>query len=144
MATLKKARMAKRSRLTGLAQVHWTRAARTDKGVHALGNLISVKLLWPPDADMVAEVNSKLPADVCVLDMKRVTKVKEAGAPTRCIAWWLDARLTRPPCEQGFNAKNQAEGRMYQYLIPSYAFMSAERPDPATCKAFVDDDLPGG
>jgi hypothetical protein len=32
---------------------------------------------------------------------------------------------------------------MYQYLIPSYAFMSAKRPDPATCKAFVDDDLPG-
>jgi hypothetical protein len=44
---------------------------------------------------------------------------------------------------QGFNAKNQAEGRMYQYLIPTYAFMTAPRPDPATCKAFVDDNLPG-
>jgi len=66
--------------------------------------------------DMVAEVNKHLPPDICVLDMKRVTK--------------------------GFNAKNQAEGRMYQYLIPTYAFMTAPRPNPATCKAFVDDNLP--
>jgi tRNA pseudouridine38-40 synthase len=57
------------------AQVHWSRAARTDKGVHALGNLISVKLLWPPEVDMVAEANKHLPPDICVLDMKRVTKV---------------------------------------------------------------------
>ena len=72
--------IARRSRLTGPhhPQVHWSRAARTDKGVHALGNLISVKLLWPADVDLVAEVNKKLPADVCVLDMKKVTKVREA------------------------------------------------------------------
>jgi hypothetical protein len=102
--------IARGSRLTGPLhpQVHWSRAARTDKGVHALGNLISVKLLWPPDVDLVAEVNKKLPADVCVLDMKKVTKVREAagrqgeasharGASPyvrrwRCLALWLTRR----------------------------------------------------
>jgi tRNA pseudouridine38-40 synthase len=97
-------------------KVHWSRAARTDKGVHALGNVVSLKLMCPPDVDMVSETNKHLPKDILVLDMKRVTK--------------------------GFNAKNQAEGRRYQYLIPSYAFMKAARPSAATCRKFVDDALP--
>ena len=99
-----------------LHKVHWSRAARTDKGVHALGNIVACKLLAPPDVDVVAMTNRELPEDIRVLDMKRVTK--------------------------GFNAKNQAEGRRYQYLIPTYAFRSCLRPDPSTCKQFVDDDLP--
>jgi tRNA pseudouridine38-40 synthase len=62
-------------------KVHWSRAARTDKGVHALGNVVSLKLMCPTDVDMVSETNKHLPKDILVLDMKRVTK--------------------------GFNAKNQ-------------------------------------
>ena len=81
--------------------------------MHALGNVVSLKLMCPPDVDMVSETNKHLPKDILVLDMKRVTK--------------------------GFNAKNQAEGRRYQYLIPSYAFMKAARPSAATCRKFVDD-----
>ena len=46
-------------------KVHWSRAARTDKGVHALGNVVSLKLMCPADVDMVAEINKKLPG-VCL------------------------------------------------------------------------------
>jgi hypothetical protein len=34
-------------------KIQWARAARTDKGVHALGNCVSVRLLLEDDVDPV-------------------------------------------------------------------------------------------
>ena len=76
-------------------RVGWNRAARTDKGVHAAAQVISLKLQYPPDGltGMVAAINSHLPADISVFDIVRVT--------------------------QNFNAKNNCSGRQYEYLLPT-------------------------
>lgn len=48
-----------------LCQVQLRRAARTDKGVHAAGNLVSLKMIIE-DPDIVAKVNSYLPEQIRV------------------------------------------------------------------------------
>ena len=47
----------------GLPQVHWNRAARTDKGVSAAGNVVSLKMMigYP---DVVERINAALPLQV--------------------------------------------------------------------------------
>jgi len=75
----------------------WTRAARTDKGVHALGQCCAAKLLLR-DGDMttvVANINQFLPDDIRVFHFSRVSK--------------------------NFNAKNACFGRRYHYVLPTYA-----------------------
>ncbi len=73
---------------TGLVlspQVHWNRAARTDKGVSAAGNVVSLKMMigFP---DIVERINAALPPQVlasfCVLSV--------ACAPSavhQCCCW---------------------------------------------------------
>ena len=47
-------------------QVNFSRAARTDAGVHAAGNLVSMKLITqvPGVADLVARINEELPPEI--------------------------------------------------------------------------------
>ena len=75
-------------------KVKWSRASRTDKGVHALCAVVGLKLLWEakPAEDIIAEINLNLPEDVRVLSLKLVTN--------------------------NFNAKNSCSYREYQYLFP--------------------------
>lgn len=46
--------------------MNFSRAARTDAGVHAAGNLVSMKLIThvPGVPDLVARVNEELPAEI--------------------------------------------------------------------------------
>ncbi|KAI8146459.1 pseudouridine synthase [Fennellomyces sp. T-0311] len=74
----------------------WMRAARTDKGVHAAGNVVSLKMSTPGD-DIVKEINSHLP------DQLRV---------------WGYVQTKR-----SFHAKTACDSRIYEYLLPSHAFM---------------------
>ena len=53
-------------------QVSWSRAARTDKGVSAVGQLVALKLMQPHE-DMAAAINSHLPPVVRVFGVQRVT-----------------------------------------------------------------------
>ena len=46
-------------------QVHWQRAARTDKGVSAVGQVVSLKMLTEPDG-VVDRINSHLPPQLRV------------------------------------------------------------------------------
>lgn len=48
------------------AKVNFNRAARTDAGVHAAGNLVSMKLITavPGVPDMVARINEELPPEI--------------------------------------------------------------------------------
>jgi tRNA pseudouridine38-40 synthase len=81
-------------------KVGWQRCARTDKGVHAVGQVVSLKYLVPRTPEelarsqgaIIAGVNAQLPAQIRVLGMQRVT--------------------------DGFNAKNQCSSRTYEYLLP--------------------------
>lgn len=72
------------------------RAARTDKGVHAAGNVVSLKLIME-DEDIVEKINLHLPNSIRVWGMKRTNK--------------------------GFNCKKMCGSRVYEYLIPSYSFL---------------------
>ncbi len=43
-----------------MGQVHWSRAARTDKGVSAVGNVVSLKMLIGAP-DLLQRINAALP-----------------------------------------------------------------------------------
>lgn len=77
--------------------MQFQRAARTDKGVSALRQIIS--LLLPEDVNKEV-INSTLPDQIRVLDIRRVTK--------------------------GFNSKNSCDGRTYSYTCPTFAFAPSE------------------
>lgn len=77
-------------------KIGWTRAARTDRGVHAISQVCAMKLKVMPNKEdeLRLTLNSFLPADIRVFDVKRVTK--------------------------SFNSKVACSGRRYQYLFPTY------------------------
>ncbi len=81
-----------------LQKTGWNRASRTDKGVHASGQVISLKLRIGEDAESVASfvrrVNAQLPASFTLFDCVRTRK--------------------------NFNGKNDCDGRTYEYLLPLY------------------------
>ncbi|OBZ83508.1 tRNA pseudouridine synthase 1 [Choanephora cucurbitarum] len=79
----------------------WMRAARTDKGVHAAGNLLSLKMQVPEDYDIVERINSFLPPQIRV--------------------WGY------VPVIRSFHAKNLCDSRVYEYLLPTCAFMEPEK-----------------
>lgn len=80
-------------------KMSFQRAARTDKGVSAAGNLLSLKMLLNVD-DLLDKINEKLPPAVRVFECVRTTN--------------------------GFNSKNHCDGRTYIYLLPTYAFAPVE------------------
>lgn len=52
-------------------QVKWMRSARTDKGVSAVGQVVSLKMLLVPG--VVRGINSALPPAITVFGYTRVT-----------------------------------------------------------------------
>lgn len=77
----------------GQAQtIQFQRAARTDKGVSATRQCVSLKL---PDGVDVSAINADLPEQIKVFAVKKVTK--------------------------GFNSKDQCNARTYTYTIPTVA-----------------------
>lgn len=79
------------------------RAARTDKGVHAAGNVVSLKLIIE-DEDIVDKINSHLPEQIRLWGISRTNKA--------------------------FECRKMCGSRIYEYLIPSYAFL-APKPESA-------------
>ncbi|CAG9835842.1 unnamed protein product [Diabrotica balteata] len=73
--------------------MQFQRAARTDKGVSAARQVVSLKLKENIDLN---QINAELPEVIRVFNYKRVTK--------------------------GFNSKSQCDGRSYIYLIPTVVF----------------------
>lgn len=77
-----------------MKKMSFQRCARTDKGVSAAGQVVSLKL-WLIE-DIVEKINKHLPPQIRVLGWKRVT--------------------------QGFNSKNNCDARTYSYMLPTVAF----------------------
>ncbi|KAL1122954.1 hypothetical protein AAG570_003279 [Ranatra chinensis] len=75
--------------------IQFQRAARTDKGVSAVRQVLSLKL---PDVIDLTKVNDELPGQIRVVGVKRTTK--------------------------GFNCKANCDGRTYSYTMPSFALAS--------------------
>lgn len=79
-----------------MSKIQWTRAARTDRGVHAISQCCAMKLLVDPDKrnEFIDKVNALLPSDIRVQGMTKVAK--------------------------SFNSKNLCSKRTYHYLLPTY------------------------
>lgn len=93
------------------------RAARTDKGVHAGGNLISLKLIIE-DPDIKKKINEKLPDGIRVWDIERVNKA--------------------------FDCRKMCGSRWYEYLLPTYSLIGP-KPGSILYKNIEDSksELPG-
>lgn len=72
------------------------RCARTDKGVHAAGNVLSLKLIIE-DEKVVEKINANLPPQIRVWGIQRTNN--------------------------GFSCYQQCSSRWYEYLMPSYALL---------------------
>ena len=72
------------------------RCARTDKGVHAAGNVISMKLIIE-DKDIIQKINDSLSPQIRVWGMERTNG--------------------------SFSAYQLCDSRIYEYLIPTYCFL---------------------
>ncbi|KAK2156955.1 hypothetical protein NP493_1913g00027 [Ridgeia piscesae] len=81
-------------------KISFQRAARTDKGVSAAGQVVSMKIFIDVDSP-VEKINKHLPDQIRVIGIKRVT--------------------------QGFNSKNHCVARTYLYVIPTLAFCPVEK-----------------
>lgn len=77
-----------------MKKMSFQRCARTDKGVSAAGQIVSLKV-WLIE-DLVEKINSHLPSHIRILGLKRVTG--------------------------GFNSKNKCDARTYMYMMPTFAF----------------------
>jgi tRNA pseudouridine38-40 synthase len=78
------------------------RCARTDKGVHAAGNVVSLKMIVE-DSDIVQKINDNLSPQIRV--------------------WGIEVT------NKSFSCYQLCDSRMYEYLIPSHCFLP---PHPST------------
>lgn len=82
-------------------KVSLQRAARTDRGVHAAGNLLTMKLILEPPGigpgELVERVNKTLPEIIRIWGFTRV--------------------------QNSFNARTSCDSRQYEYLLPTYVFL---------------------
>ncbi|RMZ77202.1 hypothetical protein DV738_g4481, partial [Chaetothyriales sp. CBS 135597] len=74
----------------------FVRCARTDKGVHAAGNVVSLKLIVE-DEDIVERINKALVPQIRVWGFERTSN--------------------------SFSAYQMVDSRIYEYLIPSHSFL---------------------
>lgn len=89
------------SNLGNLQKIGWSRSSRTDKGVHALANVVAMKLECNPESfktdpegsQLASDINQHLPAEVQVLSVQRVNS--------------------------GFNARSYCNTRTYHYYLPA-------------------------
>ncbi|KAA0203002.1 hypothetical protein HAZT_HAZT006705 [Hyalella azteca] len=81
-----------------LQAVNFQRAARTDKGVSAARQVVSVKLPIGDgdESKVLGELNSLMPPQIRLMDIRRAIR--------------------------SFNSKNWCDCRTYSYLTPTYAF----------------------
>ncbi|XP_060105681.1 pseudouridylate synthase 1 homolog [Heteronotia binoei] len=84
-----------------MKKMSFQRCARTDKGVSAAGQIVSLKV-WLIE-DILRKINDYLPAHIRILGLKRVTG--------------------------GFSSKNKCDARTYSYMLPTFAFAHKDR-DP--------------
>ncbi|CAK9825451.1 Pseudouridylate synthase 1 homolog [Anthophora retusa] len=99
LSALLKANFITKEQFEDVREIKFQRAARTDKGVSAVRQIVSLKL---PDNVNKEEINEHLPKDIRVFGIKRVTR--------------------------SFNSKNKCDARTYRYILPTFA-LAPEDPD---------------
>ena len=93
-------------------KVQWSRAARTDRGVHALTQCCAMKLLLPEKerSQFMEHVNAFLPSDIKLQTMTKVSK--------------------------SFNAKNLCTKRRYHYLLPTFTLQKVQEINQVLTEAY--------
>lgn len=91
----------------------WARSARTDKGVSAVGQVVSGRFYIDPPG-LVERLNSNLSSQIRIFGYKRVTA--------------------------SFNAKKFCDRRRYVYLIPVFALDPCSHPDRESVLASLGSD----
>lgn len=86
------------------------RCARTDKGVHAAGNVISLKLIIE-DEDIIEKINASLPKQIRIWGIERTNN--------------------------SFSCYQTCDSRWYEYLMPSYCLLPPH-PDTYLGKKIVE------
>jgi len=87
---------------SGFSKISWMRAARTDKGVSAVGQVVSLKMQIDPPENMLEKINQQLPHQISLLGIHRVTG--------------------------GFDARKHCDKRRYEYCLPAWIFDPAITP----------------
>ncbi|KZS90778.1 tRNA pseudouridine synthase [Sistotremastrum niveocremeum HHB9708] len=97
-------------------KVNLQRAARTDAGVHAAGNVVSIRMITavPEVPDLVARINEELPPEIRL---------------------WGFVRTQNP-----FNARVSCDSRKYTYFFPSYLFIPP-KPDSGFARALQETNV---
>jgi tRNA pseudouridine38-40 synthase len=90
---------------SGFSKISWMRAARTDKGVSAVGQVVSLKMQIDPPENMLEKINQQLPHQISLLGIHRVTG--------------------------GFDARKHCDKRRYEYCLPAWIFDPAITPQNA-------------
>ncbi|KAJ9074754.1 tRNA pseudouridine synthase 1 [Entomophthora muscae] len=86
---------------TDIKKVSFMRAARTDKGVSAAGQVCSLKMIVDID-DIIKKINDHLPAQIRVFGYVKTMRA--------------------------FHAKNCCSSRIYEYLLPTYTLAPRSEP----------------
>lgn len=95
---------------TDLKKNAFMRAARTDKGVHAAGNVVSLKMIQG-DADLVSKINALLPEQIRIWGIERVNR--------------------------SFDCRKMCSSRIYEYLLPTHSLLP---PRPKSCLSVLVED----
>ena len=83
-------------------KIGFSRSARTDKGVHASGQVVTFKMILQ-DPEIIEKINAALPPQIRVWGYVRTNK--------------------------NFNAKTHCDSRFYEYLCPTYVLRPADKGD---------------
>ncbi|CAG8601242.1 9879_t:CDS:2 [Acaulospora colombiana] len=88
-------------------KVNIQRAARTDAGVHAARNLVSIKIIMelPGVTDLVEHINEQLPPEIRIWDIVRT--------------------------QNSFNSRMACDSRKYSYCFPTYMLIPPSPDSPA-------------
>ena len=94
------------------------RAARTDKGVSAVANLISLKLV--PFENLTDLVNEQLPKQIRMFGKSIRSGRNDHHLPSDLFCSGVKRVAA------SFNSKNNCDARTYIYILPTYAFCPVE------------------
>ncbi len=126
-----------------LNKVSWTRAARTDKGVHAAGNVVALKVVVKDEVALPATLklkNENVTDDTLILAAHEKDYDNGSVAIVESINQHLPAQirvLRAVRVLNSFDSKNHASSRTYEYIIPSYAFIPIEKYPPGVYEDMI-------
>ncbi|KAI0902008.1 pseudouridine synthase [Annulohypoxylon nitens] len=105
-----------------LRKSSFVRCARTDKGVHAAGNMISLKLIIG-DPDIVKKINENLPPQIRVWGIQRTNNAFSCyqSCDSRWYEYLMPSYCLLPPHPESFLGKNVLESVKEQGVEEEYA-----------------------